>query len=49
MAARGSNARKKDKRRRHAGTRKAQREAAALVTQERPQPRRPTSEKPAGR
>lgn len=50
MAARGSNARKKDKRRRHAGTRKAQREAAAQIAQDRPQqPRRPTSDKPAGR
>jgi hypothetical protein len=38
MAARGSNAKKKDKRRRHAKTRKAQKDAAALVT---PQTRRP--------
>jgi hypothetical protein len=49
MAARGSNARKKEKRRRHAKTRKAQREAAAQVIQERPQGRRAAAEKPAGR
>jgi hypothetical protein len=42
MAARGSNARRKDKRRRHAGTRKKAVEAAAALAQERPQPRRPT-------
>ena len=43
MAARGSNARKKAKRRRHAGARRAAAEAlAAAVGQDRPQqPRRP--------
>jgi hypothetical protein len=37
MAARGSNARKKAKRRRHAKTRKAAAEAAATVNQDRTQ------------
>jgi hypothetical protein len=48
MAARGSNARKKDKRRRHAKSRKAAAETIAQNAQDRPQPRRPTSDK-AGR
>ena len=37
MAACRNNARKKEKRRRHAGTRKAQREAAAVTAKDTPQ------------
>jgi hypothetical protein len=40
MAARGKNAKKKSKRRRHAGTRKLQREASAAGAQSRSAPRR---------
>lgn len=40
MAARGKNAKKKSKRRRHAGTRKLEREAAAAGAQFRAAPRR---------
>ena len=39
MAARGANARKKAKRRRHAKSRKAAMEAAAAASQDRAQPR----------
>ena len=48
MAARGKNARKKEKRRRHAGTRRREREAAAagVNPQFRQEPRRPGA--PAG-
>ena len=48
MAARGSNARKKDKRRRHAKTRKAMAEASAQNAQDRTQqaqPRRAAADK----
>ena len=43
MAARGKNAKKKDRRRRHAGTRRLEREAAAagVNPQYRQEPRRP--------
>ena len=41
MAARCNNARKKEKRRRHAGARKAFREAAALTAKEPPQRQTP--------
>jgi hypothetical protein len=40
MAARGKNAKKKSKRRRHAGTRKLEREASAAGMQNRSAPRR---------
>ena len=40
MAARGKNAKKKDKRRRHANTRKLEREASAAGSTYRAEPRR---------
>jgi len=43
MAARRGNAKKKDKRRRHAKSRKIASEAAATLASSRAQPRRPTS------
>ncbi|HEY5338772.1 MAG TPA: hypothetical protein VIJ85_11240 [Rhizomicrobium sp.] len=45
MGASGMNAKKKDKRRRHAESRKIRREAAATVAESRPQPRRPSANK----
>lgn len=40
MGAQGKNAKKKEKRRRHASSRKISRDAAATVVEGRPQPRR---------
>jgi hypothetical protein len=43
MGAQGKNAKKKEKRRRHASSRKISREAAATAVEGRPQPRRDTA------